>query len=87
MKDKALEKSFTEAVAVVNSYKKPIQADVLLKLYAYYKKANQNSAHPGSKKPLINGFKINALLQVGYMPIEEAKKAYVDLVNEYFGKS
>ena len=86
MKNEALEKSFLEAVAIVNNYKKPIQADVLLKLYAYYKKANQNSDHPASRKPLINGFKINALLQVGYMPIEEAKKAYVDLVKEYFGK-
>lgn len=84
MKDEALEKSFLEAVAVVNAYKKPIQADVLLKLYAFYKKANQDSEHPGSKKPLINGFKTNALLQVGYMPIEEAKRAYVELVKDYF---
>jgi len=87
MKEQALEKAFLEAVAVVNNYKKPIQADVLLKLYAYYKKANQNNTHPGSRKPLINGFKINALLQVGYMPIDEAKKAYIDLVKDYFGKS
>jgi acyl-CoA-binding protein len=86
MKNESLDESFSKAVALVNAYKKPIKADVLLKLYAYYKKANQDSEHPGSKKPLINGFKSNALLQVGYLPIEEAKKAYVTLVEEYFGK-
>lgn len=85
MKEEVLEKSFLKAVAIVNAYKKPIQADVLLRLYAYYKKANRDSEHPGSKKPLINGFKSNALLQLGYMSIEDAKKAYIHLVKEYFG--
>ncbi len=82
-----LDQKFKEAVRLVNNYQKPIQADVLLKLYAYYKKATLDSNHPASKKPLINGFKSNALLQVGNISIEEAKKAYVKLTSDYFGKA
>ena len=63
MKNEALRDEFLKAVEIVNSYTKPFPADLLLKLYAYYRIANQDYSHPGSKKPLINAFKANALIQ------------------------
>jgi len=52
----------------------------LLKLYAYYKIANKNFDNPGSKTPLINAFKANALIQAQNISREEAMKAYIKLV-------
>ncbi len=82
MKSDALHKAFTEAVDRVNSYTEPLPADFLLKLYAYYKVANRNTSNPGSKTPLINAFKANALIQAQNVEPEEAMRAYVELVNK-----
>ncbi len=59
-------------------------ADLLLKLYAYYKIANKNYDNPGSSTPLINAFKANALIQANKMSREDAMKAYVKLVKQNF---
>ena len=80
MKNEELRDEFLRAVEVVNSYTKPFPADLLLKLYAYYKIANQNYNNPGSKTPLINAFKANALIQARSVTPEEAMQAYIDLV-------
>jgi acyl-CoA-binding protein len=81
MSKKSLRKDFDEAVEFVNNYTDPLPADFLLKIYAYYKIANNNFNHPGSKKPLINAFKANALIQARNLSPEEAMKNYVELVN------
>ncbi|MFS4469482.1 acyl-CoA-binding protein [Maribacter sp. 2210JD10-5] len=81
MKKKKLHTDFQQAVEFVNNYKDPIPADLLLKLYAYYKVANENYSNPGSKTPLINAFKANALIQAQNLSMEQAMKAYVKLVN------
>lgn len=57
-------------------------ADMLLKLYAYYKIATNNSDNPKSKTPLINAFKANALIQARSLNREGAMKAYIKLVNK-----
>jgi len=80
MKKETLHKKFEEAVDFLNSYKDPLPADLLLKLYAYYKIANKNFDNPGSKTPLINAFKANALIQAQNISREEAMKAYIKLV-------
>lgn len=86
MVDEDLTRRFREAVDYVNAYTNPLPADVLLKLYAYYKIANKNFAHPGSKTPLINAFKANALIQVQSVSIDEAMKKYILIVeNEIKG--
>lgn len=72
--------TFEEAVAYVNSYTEPLPADLLLKLYAYYRIARGNFANPGSKTPLINAFKANALIQARNIGKEEAMQKYVTLV-------
>jgi len=84
MSDISLDKTFEEAVARVNAHTEPFPADTLLKLYAYYKKATNDYGKPRSKKPIINAFKTNALFQVKDISEDEAKQAYIDLVNQYF---
>ncbi|MGC1515539.1 MAG: acyl-CoA-binding protein [Maribacter sp.] len=80
MKKKKIHIDFEKAVTYVNSFTEPIPADVLLKLYAYYKIANANFENPGSKTPLINAFKANALFQAKNMNEKQAMKSYIALV-------
>lgn len=80
-----LNKDFEEAVNLINEHTDAFPADFLLRLYAYYKHATGNQGKsPNSKKPLINAFKTNALFQMRGLSREEAKKRYVEAVNEYF---
>lgn len=82
MKKKKLHTDFSKAVDIVNSYTKPLPADMLLKLYAYYKIATNNSDNPKSKTPLIDAFKANALIQAQNLDREGAMKAYIKLVKK-----
>ncbi|MBJ6368129.1 acyl-CoA-binding protein [Snuella sedimenti] len=84
MSDTDLDIKFQEAVARVNAHKDPFPADTLLKLYAYYKKATNDYGKPRSKKKIINAFKTNALFQVKDISEDEAKRTYIELVNNYF---
>ena len=79
-----LDKEFQEAVKRVNEHDLPFPADYLLRLYAYYKKATNDEGQPSSKKPIINAFKTNALFQAKDVTSDEAKRMYIDLVNNYF---
>ncbi len=87
MTDENLHKKFEEAVAYVSNYDEPLPADLLLKLYAYFKIANKNYNNPGSKTPLINAFKANALIQAQNISDEDAMKGYIDLVNSELKKT
>jgi len=80
MPESKLHTDFLKAVSIVNDYKDPLPADLLLKLYAYYKIANKNFDHPGSKTPLINAFKANALIQAKNVSPDEAMELYIALV-------
>lgn len=82
MKNEKLHNDFSEAVAYVNAYSEPLPADLLLKLYAYYKIAKKNLGHPGSTTPLINAFKANALIQAKNVGRTEAMRRYVRLVEK-----
>ena len=82
MSTEDLHNRFEKAVAFLNHYTKPIPADTLLKLYAYYKIANKNFNNPGSKTPLINAFKANALIQAQNVGKEEAMERYIQLVEK-----
>lgn len=84
MKPEELQSAFEDAVDRVNNHLEPFPADLLLRLYAYYKKANNNEDDPNSRTPLINAFKANALFQTRNMTPDEAKAAYVEEVNTYF---
>lgn len=84
MSSTELDKEFQEAVDRVNAHHEPFPADFLLRLYAYYKKASKDISRPSGGKPIINAFKTNALFQVKDVSEEEAKRIYIDLVNNYF---
>ncbi|MBD0852362.1 acyl-CoA-binding protein [Maribacter arenosus] len=86
MKKETLRKNFEEAVAEVNNYTEALPADLLLKLYAYYKIANKNFDNPGSKTPLINAFKANALIQARNISRREAMESYIALVKKEIKK-
>ena len=78
---------FEEAVEFVNNYSQPIPADLLLKLYAFYKIAKKNYNNPGSKTPLINAFKANALIQAKNISRKEAREKYIQLVDSELRKN
>ena len=84
MTNEELNIEFEDAVERINNFKEPFPADFLLRLYAYYKKATNNYERPSSSKPIINAFKTNALFQVKDVSQDEAKRIYIDLVNNYF---
>ncbi len=84
MKRKELDIAFANAVKTINDHTEPFPADVLLKLYAYYKRATNDQSSPGSNNPLINAFKTNALFQIPDISTSEAKELYVETVNRYF---
>ncbi len=86
MKTNKLQTEFLNAVSFVNDYNDPLPADFLLNLYAYYKIANENSQSPGSKTPLINAFKANALIQAKNITPEEAMEKYIEMVEEIKNK-
>ena len=86
-KKDSLHKDFEKAVKIVNEYTDPLPADLLLKLYAYYKIANNNYSHPGSKTPLINAFKANALIQAQNVSKKDAMKIYIQLVKKEIPQS
>lgn len=83
MNSEDLEIEFKEAVRKINNHEQPFPADVLLKLYAYYKKATNDYSRPSSSKAIINAFKTNALFQVEDISQDEAKQRYIELANTY----
>jgi len=82
MNEEELHNKFNEAVAFVNSYTEPLPADLLLRLYAYFKIAKRNYDNPGSRTPLINAFKANALFQAQNISPKEAMEKYIELVKK-----
>jgi len=84
MNSEALDIEFNDAVNRINAHGESFPADLLLRLYAYYKRATNNYERPSSRKPIINAFKANALFQVQDITEDEAKQNYIDLVNNYF---
>ncbi len=84
MTPEELDIAFKNAVESINNHTDPFPADVLLKLYAYYKHATNDQSSPGSSNPLINAFKTNALFQTQGLTADEAKKLYIEAVNQYF---
>ena len=84
MDSEAIDIQFNDAVDRINAHAEPFPADILLKLYEYYKKDTNDDSRPKSREPLINAFKTNALFQTKDITEDEAKQVYIDLVNNYF---
>lgn len=84
VKNKDLDIAFEESVALVSKHQEPFPADILLKLYAYYKIATRDRELPQGSKPLINAFKTNALFQAQGLSQQEAKRKYIETAHTYF---
>ena len=66
-----------------------IPIDLRLRFYAFYKQATihtLNSYTPKDPVEIRNAFKINALLQVKGLSQDDAKLAYIELVNDTIKK-
>ncbi len=84
MTSEELDTAFKNAVKSINEHTEPFPADVLLRLYAYYKRATHDDHPPSGRKPHISAFKTNALFQTRGLSSDEAKKLYIEAVNQYF---
>jgi acyl-CoA-binding protein len=84
MTPEELDIAFKKAVNSINEHTDPFPADLLLRLYSYYKVATNDNELPSSRTPLINAFKTNAIFQTRGMDSDDAKKLYVEAVNHYF---
>lgn len=84
MTSEELDISFRKAVQSINEHQEAFPADVLLRLYSYYKKATNSDDRPSGSNPLINAFKTNAIFQTKEMSEDEAKSAYIETVKQYF---
>ena len=84
MRDEELNNAFLKAVKSINDHKDPFPADLLLRLYSFYKVGTKDQDTPKSRTPLINAFKTNALFQAQGLTSDEAKKQYIECAKHYF---
>ena len=89
MPKKDLDKRFNEAFEVASNLSPlDVPQDVQLRLYAFYKQATIGNAMFSSSntQDLRNAFKLNAWMQINHYNTEEAKEAYIDIVNSLIDK-
>lgn len=84
MENDVLNIAFLKAVESINKHTSPFPADVLLNLYAYYKRATNSQDYSQDKEPLISAFKTNALFQTRNLSEDEAKQLYIETVDRHF---
>ncbi|MGB5943811.1 MAG: acyl-CoA-binding protein [Leeuwenhoekiella sp.] len=87
MARKNLDLEFEAAFKAASETNRKLPADVLLKLYAYYKHATKRNMPPDysrvAENDLRSAFKYNALAQIQGMSSKEAKMAYIKLVERH----
>ncbi len=83
-----LDKKFEEAFEIASAMTKKLPSDVMLKFYAYYKRATNKSGIylPSGNDEIKNAFKLNAYFQLIDITPDEAKQKYIDLVEEFTNK-
>ncbi len=76
---------FRKAYKKASTTTKKFPPDIMLKFYAYYKQATETEGiyKPKDRDEVRSAFKLNALLQVKGISSLEAKKKYIELVEEY----
>ena len=84
MTSEELDIAFRKTVESINAHKEPFPADLLLRLYSFYKVATNDQEIPSSRTPLINAFKTNALFQAQGLTPDEAKEQYIECAEHYF---
>lgn len=78
-----LDIQFKEAFNKGSKIQFKIAPDIRLQLYAFYKQATSGDNFAFNSEPnIISSFKFNAWMQLKGMPANEAKEAYIKLVNK-----
>lgn len=81
--DIEFEKAFEKASGMTEK----LPQDVMLEFYAYYKQATSGDNFTfNANFGVRNAFKFNAWMQLKGISPEDAKKKYIDLVNNYTSK-
>ena len=85
MVEKDLDTLFQEAIDLANTIPQAsLPQDVQLRCYAYYKQATFGSLGSVnySNLDVRDAFKNNAWMQISHISEDEAKRHYIDLINE-----
>lgn len=89
MTEKDIDILFDEAFENANLVpKESVPQNVQLVLYSLYKHATSGRINfdsfqqNDSGEELINAFKLNAIMQVKHLTIDEAKQQYIDIINK-----
>ena len=78
-----LNEEFEKAYKKASTTTKKLPPDNMLRLYAYYKQATGETVHHfNSDNDVIRSFKFNAWQQVRHLSVDEAKIAYIELINK-----
>ena len=79
-----LDIKFEKAFEIASAMTQKLPPDTMLKFYAYYKLATKGRAYstPSGHSPLRNAFKLNAMFQLNDLSEDDAKKKYIELVEE-----
>ncbi|CAM2761647.1 Acyl-CoA-binding protein [Flavobacterium succinicans] len=84
MTNDTLELEFKEAFEKASNMTQPLPPDVMLRLYAYFKQATFGTSNYNRNDnfDLRNAFKTNAWIQISHLTQEQAKKKYIETVND-----
>ena len=83
--DEQIDILFQQAYERASNTDADIAPDEKLRIYAYYKQATYGGQHQFKSEEehtLVRAFKFNAWQQVQHLSKNEAKKAYIELVNQ-----
>lgn len=85
MTSEEIDNKFQAAYKRASQTSRQFPVDVLLRFYAYYKQATKKEGiyTPSGKDDIRNAFKMNALVQIKGMSIQDAKKNYIKLVDKH----
>ena len=83
-----LDRKFRKAFEIASAMTKKLPPDVMLRFYSYYKHATIKDSLliPSGNDLIRNAFKLNAYVQLSNITIEEAKRKYIELVEEQTGE-
>ncbi len=83
-----LDRKFKKAFEIASAMTKKLPPDVMLRFYSYYKHATikDSVVIPSGNDMVRNAFKLNAYFQINNITVEEAKRAYIALVEEHTGQ-
>lgn len=84
MTNDELDIQFQKAFEIASNTKLTLPPDVMLRLYAFYKQATFGTTnyYRNENFDLRDAFKTNAWIQISHLSQDEAKKQYIDTVND-----